>query len=293
MACLCCGCVSRGQCVAVGFASKFKSMAFTYLWVHDVNICPLLSSAMLGEFTHLTYSSINRGVERGTEKIPTGPLNMFRELRGSLTSAKRPVAEARDHWCSLCLFCRNSVRFPYGYKMFVFPKARSSKDRAHLCSPYTCPKGVVAPSLRREAGVVHVEHQDTAIIPRMFLIAGFENPSRVLFCMAQDYLVVTVGSLAWCGDAMFPGCPRQAGHWNTHQLKCLSVHFGARNGVQLFCSPILVSAVAGLPTSHICASCGFTCSCLVSGHRSDLFAARSGYCPIWGLCAVCYLRART
>lgn len=39
----------------------------------------------MGEFTHLTYSSINRGVQRCTEKTPAAPLNVFGELPGSLT----------------------------------------------------------------------------------------------------------------------------------------------------------------------------------------------------------------
>ena len=147
--------------------------------------------------------------------------------------------------------------------------------------------------MRREAWVVRIECQDTAIIPRMFLIARFENPPHVLFCMPQDYLAVTVGRLVWFGDAVFPGCPRQTGHWKTHQLKCVSVHFRAGNGVQLFCSPIPVSAVAGLLAFPICASCGFTHSCLLKGHSSDLFATRSGYCPIWVFCVVCYLCTRT
>lgn len=162
-----------------------------------------------------------------------------------------------------------------------------------MCSPYTSPKGVVAPSLRREAWVFHVECQDTAIFTRLFLIARFENPPRILFCMLQDYLAVTVGSLAWFGEAVFLGCPRKVGHWKTHQLKCMSVHFRARNGVGLFCSPVLVSSIAELLAFSICASCGFTCSCLLKGRSSDLLATCPGYCPIWFFCAVCYLRART
>lgn len=101
---------------------------------------------------------------------------------------------------------------------------------AHLCSPYTFPKGVVAPSQRCEAWVVHVECWDTAIIPRMFLVVRLENPSYVLFCVLQDYLVVTAGSLVWFGDAVFPGCPRQAG-WpleNSPVEACVSAFQGQK-----------------------------------------------------------------
>lgn len=49
--------------------------------------------------------------------------------------------------------------------------------------------------LKHEAGVACIECQDRAIIPRIFLIARFENPPHVIFCMLQDYLVVAVGSL--------------------------------------------------------------------------------------------------
>lgn len=49
-------------------------------------LLPTFLICNVGDFTHLTYISINRGVERCREKIPTGPLNMFGELPGSLTS---------------------------------------------------------------------------------------------------------------------------------------------------------------------------------------------------------------
>lgn len=109
--------------------------------------------------------------------------------------------------------------------------------------------------------------------------------------MSQDYLAVTIGSLAWFGDAVFPGCPRQTGHWKTHQLKCVSADFRARNGAELFCSAVLVSAVAGFLAFPICASCSFTHSCLLKDYSSAPFAACSGYCLIWVFCAVFYVHA--
>lgn len=139
--------------------------------------------------------------------------------------------------------------------------------------------------LKHEAGVVCIECQDRAIIPKIFLTAKFENPPHIIFCMLQDYLVVAVGSLMWFGDAVFLGCSRQTGCWKTH--KSLSVQ--ARNGVQLFCSWVLLSAVAGF----LAFPCSFMRSCFLKCHSSNLSAACSGYCPLWEVCGVCYLQTRT
>lgn len=60
---------------------------------HNINICSLICHG--GEFTHLSYSSMKKGVERCTEKIFTHSLNVFRELTSSLTlTTERLVGKA-------------------------------------------------------------------------------------------------------------------------------------------------------------------------------------------------------
>lgn len=68
-------------------AGEFVSSGEWHLPTLGARYKHLLTSLIcdIGEFTHLSYSSMNRGVGRCTEKISTHPLNVFRELTNSLT----------------------------------------------------------------------------------------------------------------------------------------------------------------------------------------------------------------
>lgn len=140
--------------------------------------------------------------------------------------------------------------------------------------------------LKHEAGVVCIECQDRATITGKFLIARFENPPHIIFCMLQDYLVVAVGSLTWFGDAVFPGCSRHTGCWKTH--KSLSAQGQKWSPVVLqLCKlqDLLHSPFVPPVVSNIAASWSVTVLiCLL--HPQDIFL-------FGGVCVVCYLQTLT
>ena len=99
-------------------------MAFTYLWVHNISICPLLIICHVGELSYLTYRSISRAVERCIEKIPTSPLNVFGELLGSLTpwlkeASGRSLRPLEQHVPFLLQLCT----VPSGVQDVCLPKS--------------------------------------------------------------------------------------------------------------------------------------------------------------------------